>query len=60
MRSPRKPNVVDISENSLVELVKDIRSSMGYITGNFHPFALDIASWQYDASSNQMRNSTMC
>jgi len=41
--------VVDISENNLVELVKDISSSMGYITVDFQIFALDIGSWQYDA-----------
>lgn len=48
-RSPKKLHVVDISENNLVELVRDIRSSMGYITGDFQTFALDIGSWQYDA-----------
>jgi FlaA1/EpsC-like NDP-sugar epimerase len=48
-RSPKKLYVVDISENNLVELVRDIRSSMGYIEGDFQTFALDIGSWQYDA-----------
>ena len=41
--------MVDISENNLVELVRDIRSSLGYIDGDFRTFALDIGSWQYDA-----------
>jgi FlaA1/EpsC-like NDP-sugar epimerase len=48
-RNPKKLHVVDISENNLVELVRDIRSSYGYIDGEFRTFALDIGSWQYDA-----------
>lgn len=48
-RSPRKLHVVDISENNLVELVRDIRSSFGYINGDFQTFALDIGSIEYDA-----------
>lgn len=48
-RSPRKLHVVDLSENNLVELVRDIRSSLGYIDGDFKTFALDISSVQYDA-----------
>ena len=48
-RNPLKLHVVDISENNLVELVRDIRSSMGYIDGDFKTFALDIGSVEYDA-----------
>ena len=48
-RNPQKLHVVDISENNLVELVRDIRSYFGYIEGEFKTFALDIGSWQYDA-----------
>ncbi|MFK8047895.1 MAG: UDP-N-acetylglucosamine 4,6-dehydratase [Halioglobus sp.] len=48
-RSPRKLHVVDLSENNLVELVRDIRSSHGYIKGEFKTFALDIGSVEYDA-----------
>ncbi|PKP11847.1 MAG: UDP-N-acetylglucosamine 4,6-dehydratase [Bacteroidetes bacterium HGW-Bacteroidetes-4] len=48
-RSPQKLHVVDISENNLVELVRDIRSSFGYISGDFQTFALDIGSIEYDA-----------
>ena len=40
-RSPRKLHAVDISENNLVELVRDLRSSIGYISGDFQTFALD-------------------
>lgn len=48
-RHPKKLHVVDISENNLVELVRDIRSSMGYIKGEFATYALDIGSCEYDA-----------
>jgi FlaA1/EpsC-like NDP-sugar epimerase len=48
-RHPKKLHVVDISENNLVELVRDIRSSFGYIAGDFQTFALDIGSVEYDA-----------
>ncbi len=48
-RNPEKLHAVDISENNLVELVRDLRSSAGYIEGDFRTFALDIGSWQYDA-----------
>jgi len=48
-RNPKKLHVVDISENNMVELVRDIRSSLGYIDGEFKTFALDIGSIQYDA-----------
>ncbi|ACA85873.1 polysaccharide biosynthesis protein CapD [Shewanella woodyi ATCC 51908] len=48
-RVPLKLHVVDISENNLAELVRDIRSSFGYINGDFQTFALDIDSIEYDA-----------
>jgi FlaA1/EpsC-like NDP-sugar epimerase len=48
-RNPKKLHVVDISENNMVELVRDIRSSFGYIDGDFATFALDIGSLEYDA-----------
>lgn len=48
-RRPLKLHVVDLSENNLVELVRDIRSSFGYIAGDFRTFALDIDSLEYDA-----------
>lgn len=48
-RNPKKLHVVDISENNLAELVRDIRSSFGYIDGDFKTFALDIGSVEYDA-----------
>lgn len=48
-RNPKKLHVVDISENNMVELVRDIRSSFGYIEGDFQTFALDVGSIEYDA-----------
>ena len=48
-RDPKKLHVVDISENNLTELVRDIRSSFGYIDGDFRTFSLDIGSIEYDA-----------
>ena len=48
-RNPKKLHVVDISENNMVELVRDIRSSFGYIDGDFQTFSLDIGSVEYDA-----------
>ena len=48
-RDPKKLHIVDISENNMVELVRDIRSSLGYIKGDFKTFALDIGSIEYDA-----------
>ncbi|MDD3567442.1 MAG: UDP-N-acetylglucosamine 4,6-dehydratase [Bacteroidales bacterium] len=48
-RKPRKLHIVDISENNMVELVRDIRSTYGYIDGDFQTFALDVGSIEYDA-----------
>lgn len=48
-RKPKKLHIVDISENNMVELVRDIRSSIGYIGGDFQTFALDIGTIEYDA-----------
>lgn len=52
-RHPKKLHVVDISENNMVELVRDIRSSLGYIDGEFLTFALDIGSVEYNAFIKQ-------
>ncbi len=43
-RAPKVLHVVDISENNLVELVRDLRSSLGYIEGEFATFAIDVGS----------------
>ena len=48
-REPKKLHAVDINENNLTELVRDIRSSFGYIQGDFRTYCLDIGSLEYDA-----------
>ncbi len=48
-RNPLALHVVDISENNMVELVRDIRSTLGYIDGDFRTFALDCGSNEYRA-----------
>lgn len=48
-RSPKLLHVVDISENNMVELVRDIRSSLGYIGGEFATFAIDYGSSIFDS-----------
>ncbi len=52
-RNPKKLHVVDISENNLVELVRDLRSSYGNNSAIFQSFCLDIGSRQYDLFIDQ-------
>ena len=47
-RNPKTLHVVDISENNLVELVRNIRSSIGYGTGEFKTFALECGSMEFE------------
>ena len=51
-RNPLTLHVVDISENNMVELVRDIRSTLGYIDGDFRTFAIDCGSNEYRALMN--------
>ena len=48
-RNPVALHVVDISENNMVELVRDIRSTLGYIKGDFRTFAIDCGGNEYRA-----------
>ncbi len=48
-RDPASLHVVDISENNLVELVRDIRSTLGYGSGDFQTLPLDVGSRYFDA-----------
>lgn len=48
-RDPSLLHVVDISENNMVELVRDIRSTLGYGSGEFKTFALDVGSVEFEA-----------
>lgn len=49
MRKPKILHVVDISENNMVELVRDIRSTLGYIDGDFSTFAIDCGSREFES-----------
>jgi FlaA1/EpsC-like NDP-sugar epimerase len=48
-RRPRALHVVDLSENNLVELVRELRSTLGYIDGDFRTFAIDCGSGEFRA-----------
>lgn len=48
-REPAVLDVVDISENNMVELVRDIRSTIGYGAGDFRTFAIDCGSREFEA-----------
>ena len=48
-RNPVALHVVDISENNMVELVRDIRSSEGYGNGDFKTFAVDCGNVEFEA-----------
>ena len=48
-RNPRKLHVIDISENNMVELVRDIRSDLGYIEGDFQTFAIDCGDIEFES-----------
>ena len=48
-RNPAVLHVVDISENNMVELVRDIRSTLGYEAGDFRTFAVDCGSREFAA-----------
>ena len=48
-RDPKVLHVVDVSENNMVELVRDLRSTVGYGNGDFKTFALDCGSVEFEA-----------
>ena len=48
-RSPRALHVVDINENGMTEAARDLRSSLGYIDGDYRTFILDCGSTEFDA-----------
>lgn len=48
-RDPQALHVVDISENNMVELVRDLRSTEGYRTGDFKTFSIDCGSIEFEA-----------
>jgi FlaA1/EpsC-like NDP-sugar epimerase len=48
-RGPAALHIVDISENNMVELVRDLRSTLGYGSGAFKTFAVDCGSIEFEA-----------
>ena len=52
-RDPKILHVVDISENNMVELVRDLRSTEGYGSGEFKTFAIDCGSLEFEALVNE-------
>ncbi|MDB2595187.1 UDP-N-acetylglucosamine 4,6-dehydratase [Pseudomonadales bacterium] len=48
-RQPKVLHVVDISENNMVEFVRDLRSTVGYGSGEFKSFAIDCGSLEFEA-----------
>ena len=55
-RKPQALHVVDISENNMVELVRDIRSTLGYIDGDFRTFAIDCGGSEFKALMRTISN----
>ena len=47
-REPQLLHAVDINENNLVELVRDLRSAKGYINGEFKTYAIDCGSKEFE------------
>ena len=47
-RNPSRLHVIDLSENNLAEIVRDLRSSLGYIAGEFSTFVIDIGSIEFN------------
>jgi len=46
-KNPSKLHLVDISENNMVELVRGLRSTIGYSSGEFKPIILDVGSDEF-------------
>ena len=48
-RDPKAMHIVDLSENNMGELVREIRSTVGYLNGEFKTFAIDCSSLEFAA-----------
>lgn len=48
-RHPRVLHIVDISENNMVELVRELRSTLGYLKGDFRTFSIDCGQREFEA-----------
>ena len=49
LRNPKALHLVDISENNLVEVVRQVRSTVGEKTRDFRTFAIDFGSEEFEA-----------
>lgn len=50
--NPLQLHVIDLNENKLVEVVRYVRSSLGYTKGDFKTFPLDVGSKTFEAFIN--------
>ena len=48
-RNPKALHIVDLSENNMVELVRDIRSTSGYSETDFRTFSIDCSSIEFNS-----------
>lgn len=55
-RQPKALHAIDLSENNLVELVRIIRSTIGYNNCDFRTFAIDCSSKEFEILANEERN----
>tara|TARA_X000000950_G_scaffold137966_1_gene171227 strand:- start:7532 stop:8725 length:1194 start_codon:yes stop_codon:yes gene_type:complete len=51
--NPKLIHIVDINENKLVEVIRYIRSSIGYIDGKIETFPLDVGSKNFEILVNK-------
>ncbi len=57
-RNPRKLHVIDVSENNLAEMVRHIRSSVGYNDTDFHAYCFDVLGAEFDSfAHNSLKQS---
>lgn len=56
VRDPKLLHLVDISENNLVETVRDLRSSVGYGSGEFKTFCLDYGGEEFQQFITKAQN----
>ncbi len=48
-RDPKALHIVDISENNMVELVRELRSTIGYGAGEFKTFSIDCGGLEFES-----------
>ncbi|MDA9114019.1 polysaccharide biosynthesis protein [Alphaproteobacteria bacterium] len=56
LRNPKKIDVIDISENNLVELVRSLRSDNKYTMCEFKTFAIDAGSLEFELFIKENNN----